>query len=130
MTYSTVNQATLSNISAKNDGSSQATSGLHNNDMTKNRTFMQKYREYYQFLLRGKFGNQRSSQSALAVSRYGLSTVLLFERYDELLHRQLNCNVNQRINMRSAAIKKLKNNWPMKRLELNKMWRTWEFKKV
>ena len=57
MTHSTVNQATLSNISAKNDGSSQATSGLHNNDISakqskKTLVRVAEYRQAYDYLFR------------------------------------------------------------------------------
>ncbi|QDO84059.1 hypothetical protein FM037_13460 [Shewanella psychropiezotolerans] len=90
----------------------------------KQQTFMQRYREYYQLMLLGRFGSVRPSHNAIAVSRYGLPLVLSFERYDSLIHRLQGCNVHQRINFRQHAANTLPD-WPQQSARLNKMWSTW-----
>lgn len=105
--------------------STQDTSRLLKADISKKpKTFMQSYREYYQFMLLGRFGDKLPSHSAIVLSRYGLSLALLFERYDSLIHRLQGCNVHQRINYRQQAVNTLPN-WPQQSARLNKMWRAW-----
>lgn len=122
MTNSLLAQTTSTNALLVT-GSHKKQAGSSKSDIfKKKKTFMQSYREYYQLMLIGRFGDKLPSQSAIAVSRYGLPLVLLFERYDSLIHRLQDCNVHQRINFRQHAITDSPS-WPMRNLALTKQWR-------
>jgi hypothetical protein len=90
----------------------------------KQKTFMQRYRDYSQLLLVGRLGDKRPTINPLVIARYGLDDARLFERYDSLNHRLMGCGIHQRIHFRQQAFSSLPN-WPEQSLRLNKMWRTW-----
>ena len=124
MTHSLPTQTTSTNAVIET-ASHKTQAGSSKSDIfKKKKTFMQSYREYYQFMLLGRFGDKLPSHSAIVLSRYGLSLALLFERYDSLIHRLQGCNIHQRINFRQQAVNTL-TDWPQQSARLNKMWSAW-----
>ena len=59
----------------------------------KEKTFMQSYREYYQLMLMGTFGETRPTLSSVMRSRYGKQRAKQLALYSELIHRFPKFNV-------------------------------------